>query len=57
MTDKLLDVPTVATLMSVSKITVRRLLAAGKLPHLRIKNAVRVRESALAAYLKSVEVG
>jgi excisionase family DNA binding protein len=54
--EKLLKIIEVAAILAVNKSTVRRLLKSGAIPYFRIKTAIRVKESALALYLESVQV-
>lgn len=53
MTDDLLDVTTVAKLLSVSKMTVYRLIEDGRLPAMRIGRMFRIPRSTLDSYLNS----
>ena len=48
----LLSVRAVAGRLSLSTATVYKLLAQGKLPHVRVSNAVRIHPEDLAAYMK-----
>jgi excisionase family DNA binding protein len=47
----LLTVAEVAGRLGVSAATVYKVCAAGRLGHVRVSNAIRVLETALAAYL------
>jgi excisionase family DNA binding protein len=47
----LLTVAEVARRLGVSTATVYKVCAAGRLGHVRVSNAIRVPETALAAYL------
>lgn len=49
---KLLKVQEVATLLSVSRATVYRLLDVGRLQRVWVGTSIRVPESSLAAYLE-----
>jgi len=48
---RLLTVSEVAERLSVSRATVYNLTSCGALPHLRVSNAIRVRQSSLESYL------
>ena len=50
-TDSLLTLRTAAAALAVSKRTVRRLIAAGTLPHVRIGRVVRIRPEDLEAWI------
>ena len=47
----LLSVVAVAAWLKVSTATVYRLCSAGKLPHCRVSNAIRIPPSAVDAYI------
>jgi len=47
---RLLSVRETASLLRVSTSTVYKLCAEGRLQHVRVSNAIRISESALAAY-------
>ncbi len=55
--DRLLMVAQVAKRLTVSKSTVYRMIDSGKLPSVRVGpvNGIRVRESAVAAYIEACE--
>jgi excisionase family DNA binding protein len=49
--ERLLSVRQVAERLSVSRATVYSLVSIGALPHLRVSNAIRVRDASLESYL------
>jgi excisionase family DNA binding protein len=53
--EKLLDVREVSELLSIKQSTLRAWIFAGKLPVVRLGRLVRIRESALADWIKSQE--
>ena len=55
--DRLLSVKQVAERLSVTTATVYGLCAAGRLPHVRILNVIRIAPSDLAAFIASCRVG
>ena len=55
--DRLLSVKQVAERLSVTTATVYGLCAAGRLPHVRILNVIRIAQSDLATFITSCRVG
>lgn len=55
--DRFYTVATLADRLAVSGLTVRRLIARGKLPAYRVGRAVRVSPAAVESFLSSVLVG
>ncbi len=55
--DRLLSVKQVAKRLSVTTASVYGLCAAGRLPHVRILNVIRIAASDLAAFITSCRVG
>jgi len=53
--EKLLDIREVSELLSIKQSTLRAWIFAGKLPVVRLGRLVRIRESALADWIKSQE--
>ena len=53
--EKLLDITEVSERLSIKKSTLRAWIFAGKLPVVRLGRLVRIRESALADWVKSQE--
>lgn len=55
-TPQLLNVDQAAEAMSVSTKTVRRLIATGEVPHVRVGRAVRIRTRDLDRYIEAATV-
>jgi excisionase family DNA binding protein len=53
--EKFLDIKEVSELLSIKQSTLRAWIFAGKLPVVRLGRLVRIRESALADWIKSQE--
>ena len=53
--ENLLDIEEVSELLSIKQSTLRAWIFAGKLPVVRLGRLVRIRESALADWIKSQE--
>jgi len=53
--ENLLDIKEVSELLSIKQSTLRAWIFAGKLPVVRLGRLVRIRESALADWIKSQE--
>jgi excisionase family DNA binding protein len=53
--EKLYDIKEVSELLSIKQSTLRAWIFAGKLPVVRLNRLVRIRESALADWVKSQE--
>jgi excisionase family DNA binding protein len=56
-TIKLYTIDQVAAIMSVSKITVYRLIESRKIPYYRIKGCIRFAEADVWEYLRSNRIG
>ncbi len=51
MVETLYTIEEVAAILRVKPVTVRRLIAAGKIRHVRVGRQIRISESALNTYL------
>ena len=53
---KLLKVQQVAEELGMHPETIRRMVRAGEIPHLRIRGQIRIRSAALEIYLRKKEI-